>query len=401
MTTRVKYLILGAGPSGLAVASHLLRSKETSFLVLEKENEPGGLCRSKIVDGSPLDIGGGHFLDVRKKKVLDFMFDFLPESEWEKFDRVTKIRTSRFEIDYPYEANIWQLPVEDQVEHLLSIMNAGSNKGIPMPRDFQKWILWKLGDVIAKNYMLPYNSKMFSGIDLDELGTYWLYKLPNVSFEETLRSCLNRAPYGSLPAHAQFYYPKRYGYGEVFRRIGEFVGSKILFDFPIRALDVNTLTVNNEIQADTIISTVPWQELATNRSVPAKIKGYIQQLKYTSIDITYQSRNADTDAHWTYFPDENLSYHRALYRHNFSKGSRGFWEETNARLTPEGQAIVNHNQYAYPVNTRRKPNSIKNILEWAKSKSIIGLGRWGEWEHMNSDVAIDKALALAANLTGA
>ena len=401
MITKVKYLILGAGPSGLAMASHLLRRKETSFLVIEKEDEPGGLCRSKVVDGSPLDIGGGHFLDMRRKKVLDFIFDFLPESEWEKFDRITKIRTSRFEIDYPYEANIWQLPVEDQVEHLLSIMNAGSNKGIPMPKDFKKWIVWKLGDVIANNYMLPYNSKMFSGVDLHDLGTYWLYKLPNVSFEDTLRSCLNREPYGSLPAHAQFYYPKRYGYGEVFKRMGEFVGSKILYNYLVRTLDVDTLTVNNEIQAETIISTIPWQELAGNKSIPAKIRGDIHQLKYTSIDITYHSKNEATDAHWTYFPDENLYYHRALYRHNFSKGARGFWQESNARLTPPDQNIINHNQYAYPVNTRRKPRLIENILEWAKSRSIIGLGRWGEWEHMNSDVAIEKSLTLAENLVGA
>jgi UDP-galactopyranose mutase len=90
-----------------------------------------------------------------------------------------------------------------------------------------------------------------------------------------------------------------------------------------------------------------------------------------------------------------------LYRHNFSKDARGFWQESNSRLTPPGQNIINHNQYAYPVNTRRKPRLIENILDWAKSRSIIGLGRWGEWEHMNSDVAIEKSLTLAESLAGA
>jgi protoporphyrinogen oxidase len=400
MVTKVKYLILGAGPSGLSLAARMQQLNETSFLVIEKEEEVGGLCRSKEVDGSPLDIGGGHFLDMRRKRVLEFLFQFMPENEWEQFDRISKIRTSRFEIDYPYEANIWQLPVDDQVEHLISIMNAGSNKGIPMPKDFSRWIVWKLGNLIANNYMLPYNAKMFSGINLSELGTYWLYKLPNVSFEETLRSCLNREPYGKLPAHTQFYYPRRYGYGEVFKRIGNFIDNKILLNYTIQVWDVDTLTVNNDIQAETIISTIPWHELIKNKSIPSKIKGYINQLKYTSIDIAYQSENGDTDAHWTYFPDESLPYHRALYRHNFSKGSRGFWQEINAKRTPGDQSIVNHNRYAYPVNTRRKPDLIKRILDWASSRSIIGLGRWGEWEHMNSDVAIEKALTLAENLVG-
>ncbi len=51
--TRVKYLILGAGPSALSFAHTLLRQGEQSFLVLEKESVAGGLCRSQIVDGSP------------------------------------------------------------------------------------------------------------------------------------------------------------------------------------------------------------------------------------------------------------------------------------------------------------------------------------------------------------
>ena len=67
---RYDYLILGAGPAGLSIANLIKRNwPEKTFLVLEKEEEAGGLCRSKDVDGSPLDVGGGHFLDVRRPKV--------------------------------------------------------------------------------------------------------------------------------------------------------------------------------------------------------------------------------------------------------------------------------------------------------------------------------------------
>ncbi|HOO28457.1 MAG TPA: NAD(P)-binding protein [Lachnospiraceae bacterium] len=78
----MKYLILGAGPAGLSFANRLLQNGETDFLVLEKESEAGGLCRSKYVGGGPLDIGGGHFLDVRNQEVLDFLFPFMPKTEW-------------------------------------------------------------------------------------------------------------------------------------------------------------------------------------------------------------------------------------------------------------------------------------------------------------------------------
>ena len=56
-----------------------------------------------------------------------------------------------------------------------------------MPNDFVDWIYWKLGSKVAEDYMIPYNQKMFSK-ELNQLGTYWLEKLPNVSFEETLLS---------------------------------------------------------------------------------------------------------------------------------------------------------------------------------------------------------------------
>ena len=87
----MKYLILGAGPAGLAVANKLKQNSKTDFLVLEKENEAGGLCRSVEVDGAPFDIGGGHFLDVRRPQVNEFLFRFMPEEEWDKYTRDSRI----------------------------------------------------------------------------------------------------------------------------------------------------------------------------------------------------------------------------------------------------------------------------------------------------------------------
>ena len=72
-------MILGAGPAGLTVANKLKKRTGNEFLVLEKEKYAGGLCRSETVDGYPLDIGGGHFLDVRHPKVNEFLFQFMPE----------------------------------------------------------------------------------------------------------------------------------------------------------------------------------------------------------------------------------------------------------------------------------------------------------------------------------
>ena len=54
--------------------------------------------------------------------------------------------------------------------------------------------------------------------------------------------------------------------------------------------------------------------------------------------------------------------------------------------------------HVYPLNTVGKQEAMEKILCWAKEKGVIGLGRWGEWQHYNSDVVVEKALELADRL---
>lgn len=394
---RVKYLILGAGPSGLTLAHQLLERGETSFLVLEKESKAGGLCRSEIVDGSPLDIGGGHFLDVRKKEVTEFLFKFLPETGWNKYSRISNIYFQDKEINYPFESHIWQLELNSQIDFLESIAQAGCIQGTPKPKSFKDWISWKLGDLVAKHYMIPYNEKIWS-IPLEDLGTYWLEKLPNVSFRDTLQSCLRRELAGELPAHAEFLYPKNYGYGEVWERMGSKLEERIIYDIEIKSINVEELSVNETYSAEKIINTIPWKCFSSSSGIPNAIRANIKALQNSSIVVAYQDKNIDTDAHWLYVPDKGIDYHRILCRSNFCEGSKGHWTETNALRAKKTSSWHHINEFAYPLNTINKPQQIQEILSWGKTKNIYGLGRWGEWQHMNSDVAVQGAINFTRDL---
>lgn len=395
----MKYLIIGAGPAGLAFANRLKQLGESSFLVLEKEAEPGGLCRSTNVMGGPLDIGGGHILDVKYPDVLSFLFNFMPRNEWNKFDRISKIHIGKYKyIDYPYEANIWQMDKERQIDHLLSIAKAGSNIGLPEPDGFLDWINWKFGEEIAECYMRPYNNKIWS-MDLNLLGTYWLNKLPNVSFRDTLASCLEHRAYGILPGHTQFYYPKKYGYGELWMRMGESVSENIEYNTSAYKIDFENRKINDFYSADIIINTIPWIEYKELIGVDDLFKKMLDKLIYTSIVVKFYDHNIKTNAHWTYFPDPNLEYHRILHRSNFAIGTQGYWTETN--LLRSDMTVDNWyhtNEYAYPVNTKDKTEAIRYILEYGKKHRIYGLGRWGEWQHYNSDVTVGIAINLAEKL---
>jgi protoporphyrinogen oxidase len=387
-------LILGAGPSGLSFAHTLLNRGENSFLVLEQESEAGGLCRSTVVDGAPLDIGGGHFLDVRRKEVLDLLFRFMPESEWARHDRIAKIRLRGQEVDHPLEGNLWQLPVEVQADFLEGVAQAGAVRGEAMPEQFEDWIRWKFGQRIAEEYMLPYNRKLWR-MALNRLGTYWLHKLPAVSFRETLLACLTRNGQGALPAHAQFLYPRLHGYGEVWRRMGEALGNRLLLNTPVANIDITSLTVNGSFKAARLISTIPWTVWSQAARLPAEISAAISRLINVSIDVDYQPATPQGKAHWIYEPDQRLDYHRILCRASFCPGSRGCWTERNSSVSPPASAFRHRNEFAYPVNTVDKPAAVEAIARWATRTGIIPLGRWGLWDHVNSDVAVAQAIQAA------
>ena len=83
-------------------------------------------------------------------------------------------------------------------------------------------------------------------------------------------------------------------------------------------------------------------------------------------------------------------------------GSKGYWTETNLTRFDEGARNSGKeffiNRYAYPLNTIGKQERIKELLEHTSSNGIIGLGRWGEWQHFNSDVVMRRAMDMAQKM---
>ena len=398
-----KFLILGAGPAGLTFANVLLRNGVNDFLVLEAEHEAGGLCRSVDVDGSALDIGGGHILDVRRPEVVKFLFEFMPREEWNFFQRNTQIYINGKFISHPFEANIWQMDIDSQVEYLCSTAKAGCVTGSGKPEKFTDWLTWKLGEKIANDYMIPYNKKMF-GAELNNLGTYWLDKLPDVSFEDILRSCLEHQAHAKQPGHAEFYYPIEYGYGELWRRMSEALDGKIFYGRRVCSMDFSSHVVRTvdgeEYHGSTIINTIPYNEFKELCGMPEALKESVKHLKHTSVQVKYCPESPETQAQWVYYPDLELPYHRIFLRNNVLLGSKGCWTETNTeRAMPERDHDFSYtNKYAYPLNTLRKPEIMNELLTFCKSHRVYGLGRWGEHQHYNSDFVVELAMKLAENL---
>ena len=119
--------------------------------------------------------------------------------------------------------------------------------------------------------------------------------------------------------------------------------------------------------------------------MPKHIKESISKLKYSSVQTEYFSENIDTQSQWIYYPANEYSYHRILVRSNFCIGSKGYWTETNKdRVDVNINSNFKYmNKYAYPLNTKDKPQIMKELLAWSAEHKVYGVGRWGEHKHHN------------------
>ena len=208
--------------------------------------------------------------------------------------------------------------------------------------------------------------------------------------------------YGKQPGHATFYYPKKYGYGEVWLRMAAELGDHIRYQANVQELDVDRRCVRTAdgscIRAEKIISTIPWGSFSKIRGMDEELRRLIASLKHSAVETRYVKENLDTEAQWLYIPDEDKPYHRILVRHNFCTGSRGYWLETRKERVPmytETTDFAYMNEYAYPMNTIGKVEAMQKILAFCREKGIYGLGRWGEHSHYNSDVVVEAAMKFA------
>ena len=71
-------LILGAGPAGLTAAYELLNNGEYNVIILEKENQIGGLCKTIKFKNTLIDYGVHFYRISEYKKVNDIVYNMLP-----------------------------------------------------------------------------------------------------------------------------------------------------------------------------------------------------------------------------------------------------------------------------------------------------------------------------------
>jgi protoporphyrinogen oxidase len=392
----MKVTIIGGGISGVSIA-RMLQKNNIDFIILEKENDPGGLCRTININNHLLDIGGGHFFCSKYEEVYNFIFEHIPVDNFNKYKRVSKINIEGNIIDYPVESNINQLPFDLFFEYLESIFLSGNRIGVEEPKKYIDWIKWKLGEKIANNYMIPYNQKIWGNF-LSDMNTDWLYKIPNIPLKELVRNFIkpsNEAKF--YPSHYTFYYPKKGGFQLIFDSIFKRISDKLKTNYKITDIENidSKWIINNEIESDIVINTAPWMSIGGALKNNETLKD-ISTLRYNSIVVSLYEEKYSHNYHWIYEPDLSKNHHRSFFINNFSQASapNGVYDETNVyRFKNNKKYIYSYsNEFAYPISVVGE--KIKKIIKFYESKNFYGLGRWGQWQYFNSDVCILEGLKL-------
>ena len=405
--------ILGAGVTGLSAARFLMDDFEVE--VLEKNNVHGGIARTRNVDGVTYHTVGGHCFNSKYREIMDFVFDeVLPEDQWNKIKRVSKIVIAGNEFLYPIEFSC------------KDIFRSNPDLGISIASDFLSscddnhyenladWFTKKFGKTLANLYFIPYNQKIW-GMNPKDMDPAWVSdKLPipdKYSFFEALIS--NKED--NMP-HAHFYYPKTNNQNTFLDALARGVHIKYNEDVKHICYDSKKRKwiVNDVFEYDILINTTPIDLLPTKiTNAPEIVKDAAQKLKYNKISNVFW-RSLPTTKTWTYLPEFNSLFHRYIHIGSYFRPSLGYsisesiGEHTYEELVENGKndsfliepLAYNQSEHAYVVFDHNYKYAVPCILDYLSSIGLHSIGRFGDWQYYNMDVCMKRSYDLAKKLKG-
>ncbi|MCZ6597156.1 MAG: FAD-dependent oxidoreductase [Planctomycetota bacterium] len=434
----MKTAILGAGASGLALARTLIERgfPRADLQLFEAGPEPGGLCRSKTIDGFTYDVAGGHILFSKDAGVMQWMKDCAGgDDAFVRRDRNTKIRFGDRFVHYPFENGLSDLPPEVNFDCVRGYVEAWHRRqlvGSSAPDDFRSWVLWRFGDGIAKHFMDPYNEKIWKR-PLDQISSGWVAgRVPDAPIADVLKASVGIRTEG-YRHQAIFYYPKQGGFQAITDGIGATVSDRVRLNTPVESIvrHGEGWRVNGE-DFDRVVNTIPMNELPNVvEGVPEDVAEAMRGLAHNSMTcfLLALQRPEHPDLSWVYLPHpEQGPANRLTYMSNYSPGNapegrtsflcevtspggaplpgEGCLEDVigglvHAGLLKRDEILFSDRtstRYAYIVFDHELEERRRISIEWCEAVGIHPLGRFGHYDYFNSDQCVMSARVLADEL---
>ena len=426
--------ILGGGISGISLAAHLDKNVE----VLEKRARIGGLCGSIIDQGFTFDAAGPHIMFSKNKEVLNLMVSVLGDNVHQR-RRDNKIWFKGRFVKYPFENDLAALSPEDNFECILGYLQNPA-QGIT-PRNLAEWSYATFGKGISDKYFIPYNRKIWN-YDPEKLGLEFVSRIPKPPMEDVLKSAIGIATEGYLH-QLFFYYPIDGGYEAVVDAFAKKIRGTIHTSSAVTRIEGKkgswkVTTANGEQRtANTLVSTMPIHDLLPIwPDAPVAAREAAARLRYNSLINVLIGCDEDRGFPYTaiYVPDPEILFHRISFPKNFSEktvprgksslmaeitanAGDGVWEMTDDQVIErslvelEMMGFVDRSTvsvkrvirfpYGYPVYDLDYRANVTAMREAVESTGLRLLGRFAQFDYINSDVCVERALALASELRDA
>jgi protoporphyrinogen oxidase len=424
--------ILGGGISGIALAAHLDQDVE----ILEKSDRTGGLCGTIVENGFTFDAAGPHIMFSKNKAVLNLMIEVLGDNVHQN-RRENRIYFKGSLVKYPFENDLASLPKEDNFDCIYGyIVNPRAHE-TPVT-NLAQWSYVTFGAGISEKYFIPYNEKIWN-YDANKIGTEFVERIPKPPMEDVLKSSIGISTEGYL--HQLYYsYPTVGGFEAIVHGFEKRVRGTIRTSWPVASVERDghawrVVSASGEERTyDTLVSTLPIHELLKVwKDAPDAVHEEAAKLRYNSLLNVLVGCDTDPGHNYTalYVPDPDLLFHRLSFPKAFSEqcvppgGSSimaeitanegdGIWEMTDEalieRVLGEIQQIgfvdrnsivytrVTRFKYGYPVYDLEYRRNVTAMREAVAATGLHLLGRFAQFDYINSDVCIERALKLAGEL---
>ncbi len=272
MSTSAKIIIIGAGPAGLTAAYELAKSRY-EVIIIEKENQVGGLSKTINNNGYLFDLGGHRFF-TKYPDVKRIWAEVLPN------DFLLRPRLSRIYYNgkffyyplRPFNAFLNLGPITSTVA-FISYLKARI-KPNRHPINFEQWVTNHFGKKLYEIFFKTYTEKVW-GIPCTQISADWAaQRIKNLSLGKAILNAFGLKGKEKVRTLIdKFHYPRR-GPGQFWEKMAEIItkkGGKIILG--AEAMEINRTAEGNflvklksgeaieKIPAKVVISSMPLAEL--------------------------------------------------------------------------------------------------------------------------------------------
>jgi len=407
----IKYLIIGSGISGLSFANFI---KSKDYLILERDSEPGGYCKTIKQDGFTWDYAG-HFFHFRNTKIKDYIFKNIDQTNILKIRKNAKIYYKDRYINYPFQKNIHELPQNEFIDCLYDLFFKPNFK----PRNFKEMVLTKFGKSICEKFLFPYNEKLYSK-NLNDLNINAMDRFsPDVNLKEIIRNMKmpEENSYNSF-----FIYSRKGAIDFVNSLLKNVDKNKLILGEEVKSIDLNNKiakTNKNIYKYQYLISSIPFINLLslTEHSFNKKDFPYTKVLVF---NLGFDEKT-DLKIHWAYFSEKKFCFYRVGFYNNILKEKKmslyvelgfsfdddidvDYWLNKVLRDLKKASIIQDHKLISHHfiimdpayVHIAKKSNVLfkKNNYRLI-TNNVYSIGRYGGWKYCSIEDNIIEGKKLA------